>query len=156
MSLYLDIETGYDDRITIIGFYSKFTGMVQLIQPQPKELCKALPETEKLFTFNGHAFDLPRIRRDLGLHLREWYECHDLMHWCHRANWYGGQKRIEQRLGLRRESVGLDGRDAQELWYRYETSGNEGALKELLQYNREDVMNMAPIRAALRRLGIGC
>jgi hypothetical protein len=81
------------------------------------------------------------------------YESVDLRHCCARAGWTGGQKAIERQLGFTRKQPGMDGRDAQQLWSRYIDGADERALASLLLYNREDVLNMIRIRAALRRCG---
>jgi uncharacterized protein YprB with RNaseH-like and TPR domain len=155
MALYLDIETDYDNQITVIGFYSYLTGLVQLVGSDitPPKVEKALPKVNRLYTFNGTCFDLPVIERQLSLRLKEWYECHDLMHLCRRAGLHGGQKRIEERLGIGRQLPGMKGRDAQWLWYQYEVASDLGALEDLLLYNREDVMNMVKIRRYLKKIG---
>ena len=63
MALYLDIETNYSGEITVVGMYSKKMGLVQLLRPQinAEELINALPPVGKLYTYNGHCFDLPVI-----------------------------------------------------------------------------------------------
>jgi len=40
------------------------------------------------------------------------------------------------------------------LWSSFSDGGDASALESLLVYNREDVMNMVRIRAALRREGV--
>lgn len=156
MSLYLDIETDWRGRVAVVGFYSRATGLVQLVgrDVTAAALLRALPACRRLFTFNGHSFDLPLIRRQLGLDLRMRYESVDLRYCCARAGWRGGQKVIERLLGIDRELPGLDGRDAQRLWARFTERDDARALASLLRYNREDVMNMVRIRAALRREGV--
>ena len=67
----------------------------------------------------------------------------DLMVRCRRHGVRGGLKQIEQRFGITRRIVGLTGRDAPRLWHEYDTNGDEHALATLLEYNREDVVNLA-------------
>ena len=155
MSLYLDIETDHHGRISVIGFYKRSYGLVQLVgrEVTPAKLLRALPPARRIFTFNGNSFDLPVIRRQLGVDLKLRYESVDLRHCCARAGWSGGQKAIERQLGLARTLGGMNGRDAQALWSCFTGSGDEKALRSLLIYNREDVLNMVRIRAALRRCG---
>jgi uncharacterized protein YprB with RNaseH-like and TPR domain len=156
VSVYLDIETDGGGRIVVVGFYARGSGLVQLVgrDVTPSGLLRSLPACRRLFTFNGHSFDLPLIRRRLGLDLRLRYQSIDLRHCCARAGWRGGQKAIERRLGIVRRLPGLDGRDALVFWSRYHEGGDAQALSTLLLYNREDVMNMVKIRAALRRAGV--
>lgn len=156
MSLFLDIETDYSQQITVIGFYERSYGFVQLVAPRitRTRFLRALPKVERLYTFSGHCFDLPRIRTELGIDLRARFESVDLRYACKEVGWTGGQKAIEDLLGIRRKLPGVDGRYAQYLWHRYSAYGDEDALQQLLIYNREDVMNMVRIRVALKKAGI--
>ena len=155
MSLYLDIETDYENRISVIGLYERSIGFVQLVGDRVtyQRLVRALPEVDNLFTFNGNSFDLPRIRKQLRLDLHQRFDSIDLRWECYRVGWTGGQKAIEAKLGIRRNLPGLDGRRAQLLWYRFKKRGDEDALQKLLLYNREDIMNMIRIRVVLRQKG---
>lgn len=153
MPLYLDIETAPNGRIAVLGYYERSIGLVQVIHPHLDELdlLAALPRTRHLVTFNGHSFDLPIIRKQLGVDLREHYESIDLRWACQRLGWKGGLKQVEQRLGIRRESAGIHGWDAVGLWQRYWYDDDKAALELLLTYNREDVRNLIKVRSALRR-----
>jgi hypothetical protein len=108
-----------------------------------------LPRSATIYTFNGHCFDLPVIKGQLGIDLRQRYESVDLRYVCKQRGLTGGQKLIERRLGIGRELPGMDGRDALYLWQKYQQHGDEDALKLLLAYNREDVLNLARIRALM-------
>ena len=157
MSVYLDIETSFDRRITVIGFYSRATGLVQLVGSEIHRagLARALPAVRKLFTFNGHCFDLPVIRRHLGLCLRTQYDSHDLRFIGNKIGLFGGLKALEKELGIRRKLPDMDGFDAMRLWEEHR-HGSEDALATLLAYNKEDVMNMIVLRREMRRLGALC
>jgi hypothetical protein len=86
-----------------------------------------------------------------GVALEEVSDHHDLMYDCWRYNLKGGLKVVEQRLGITRQLRGIDGSDAVELWWRYQNHRDRKALRLLLQYNKEDVMNLKVLR---RRLGV--
>lgn len=156
MSLYLDIETNYSGEITVLGFYAKSTGMVQLVRPNitTEDLVRALPKVDRLYTYNGHCFDLPVIRNHTGVDLRERFDSVDLRFVCQRIGWKGGLKKVEQRLGIKRKTAGLDGMAAVWLWEQYWIENDSRALKTLLDYNREDVMNLVHVHRALRREGL--
>lgn len=151
MPAYLDIETSYEGDITVIGILRPSGELVQLVSPSidPGALREVLHGTNTLFTYNGHRFDLPVIRRSLGLDLRSIFSCHDLMYDCWRNDLYGGLKAVERKLGITRRLGHLDGRDAMRLWAAYVERGEEEALCALLEYNREDVENMVLLRAHL-------
>lgn len=150
--LYLDIETDWSRRITVIGlchrgrFRQLVGGAITAAGLQ-----RSLPRSATLYTFNGHCFDLPVIRQQLGVDLRQRYRSVDLRYACKERGLTGGQKAIELRLGIGRGLPGMDGRDAIWLWQRYQDTGDEAALRLLLGYNREDVMNLARIHRLLDR-----
>ena len=60
-----------------------------------------------------------------------------------RLGYRGGLKKIEPRFGIQRpgEVDGMDGYMAVILWERHQR-GDRTALELLLQYNREDVVNL--------------
>ncbi len=150
--IYLDVETDWSRRLTLIGFRSESTGLVQLVGNEitAARLRRELPRTGFLFTYNGHCFDLPVIRDQLGLDLRADYVSHDLRWICQRNGLRGGQKAIEQQIGVARAFAGLNGRDAIDLWAKH-LRGDSAALKVLLGYNREDLDGLVAIRDHLHR-----
>lgn len=154
MKAYLDIETSFDGMITVVGLYMEDRGMIQLIGGKISDLAvwRALEGAQTICTYNGSRFDLPVIHRRLGLDLANEFRSHDLMYDCWRHGLYGGLKRVEERLGIARRSKGIDGVDAMRLWSRYEASGDEEALKALLSYNRDDVLNLPVLEARLLEL----
>lgn len=56
---------------------------------------------------------------------------------------------MEERLGIPRRLKGLDGYDAMGLWAAYERDGDQQALATLLEYNREDVLNLVLLERVL-------
>lgn len=151
MPAYLDIETSYEGDLTVIGVIRTSGALLQLVSPDidSHSVLDALSDTNTLFTYNGHRFDLPVIHRCLGLNLRRLFACHDLMYDCWRHDLYGGLKAVERQIGIPRRRPHLDGRDAMRLWAAYVDRGEEEALSELLLYNREDVENLIHLRAYL-------
>ncbi len=153
MSIYLDIETTWDGQITVVGFYNEETGLVQLYgeDVNRERLLAELPEeAEKIFTYNGHCFDLRLIHSELAIDLRMRYQSHDLRWICQRNGLTGGLKGVERKVGIVRRLEDVNGRDAIRLWTRYER-GDEEALRVLLLYNEEDVMNLVELRDYLER-----
>ncbi len=155
---YLDIETTglspFYDYITVIGILrcnGKGTELVQLVGDAVTRgnLVTALGGVKTIYTYNGSRFDLPFISISLGINLSTQYQHHDLMYDCWACNLYGGLKAVEKQLGIPRQLEGMSGYDAVRLWWSYLRGGNEGALKLLLEYNREDVMNLRVLRERL-------
>jgi hypothetical protein len=155
---YLDIETtglsaDYHE-ITVVGIYlveGSDTRFVQLVGEDITEesLLEVLEGVSTIFTYNGKRFDLPFIRGRLGLDLEAEFGHHDLMYDCWRNNLYGGFKAVEQQLGIPRQLEGIGGFEAVMLWWRYVNEDDRTALKLLLEYNREDVMNLMALRQSL-------
>ena len=153
--IYLDIETDRWQRITVVGFRSQTTGLVQFVGDEisPRRLHDTLPPTGRLFTYNGHCFDLPVIRKQLGLDLRVRFASCDLRFVCQRHGLRGGQKAVEHQLGHRRALEGMDGWEAVVLWARH-LRGDDAALPRLLRYNAEDVDGLALIKEHLAARGL--
>ena len=157
---YLDIETtglspDYHE-ITVVGIYlveGSDTRFVQLVGEEITEesLLELLDGVSTIFTYNGKRFDLPFIRDRLGLNLEAEFGHHDLMYDCWRNNLYGGFKAVEQQLGIPRRLTGISGFEAVMLWWKYINEGDRTALELLLEYNREDVMNLKVLRQSLDR-----
>lgn len=151
----LDIETSYRFEITVIGIYRKDTGFRQLVggKVNRTNLRRLVQGLKRLVTYNGSCFDLPVIRRRLGLNLEEACESIDLKYLCWERKLYGGLKKVERQLGISRRHPDIDGREALRLWDRYKIHEDREALRLLLQYNQEDVMNMIVLRDKLADLG---
>ena len=156
---YLDIETtGLSPgncKITVIGIHvcnGDSASFVQLVGEDitAEEVLEALEGVEILHTYNGSQFDLPFINSRLGINLAKLFTHCDLMHDCHRKNLYGGFKSVERQLGIARKLKEVDGYEAVRLWWRYVNDYDEEALAVLLEYNREDVLNLKVLKEKLR------
>jgi len=150
LDVYLDVETDRNGRLTVVGLYHHDAGMVQLVGEEitKKNLLAVLPPSGRLFTYNGHCFDLRCIRCQLGPDLQEMFQSVDLRWVCQERGLTGGLKAVERALGIRRELPDVDGYRAMYLWEEYRMGSLE-ALWKLLLYNREDVMNLIPIKEYL-------
>ncbi len=155
LELYLDIETTWTRELTVVGFVSSATGLIQLVGKDitRARLKKALPRTGRIFTFNGHSFDLSVIREQLGVNLRDRFESIDLRWSCYYRGLTGGQKALEERLRFKRCDDECDGHMATTLWRRHQ-AGDAVALKRLLAYNVEDLRGMQHIKRHLSRNGV--
>jgi uncharacterized protein YprB with RNaseH-like and TPR domain len=148
---YLDIETTHDARISVIGIYRHDRGTIQLIDGGITDvaLYEALDGIQTLVTFNGASFDLPRINKHLRIKLADDFAHDDLMHICRKRGLRGGLKHIESVLGIVRDSAGIHGSDAPRLWHRFEYYRDTQALNVLLDYNRDDVVNLYRLEVVL-------
>ncbi|MBM3118458.1 MAG: exonuclease [Chloroflexi bacterium] len=157
---YLDIETTglspFFDYITVIGILrcdGRDNELIQLVGDEVTRgnLITALRGVNTIYTYNGTRFDLRFIAASLGIDLAVEYHHHDLMYDCWRCNLFGGFKAVERQLGILRRLQGIGGFEAVQLWWSYLKGGNQRALAVLLEYNREDVVNLKVLR---ERLGL--
>ncbi len=143
MFAFLDIETSWARSITIIGIYRSGEGTTQLVAPKISRelLLETLDGVERIFTYNGTGFDLPVIEKQLGVALRQQIPHRDLMYDCWKRKLKGGLKGVERTLGIHRDTEGVDGLQAMNLWAAHER-GDSDAFELLLRYNREDCENL--------------
>lgn len=155
---YLDIETTglspYYDEITVIGIYlvrGRESRLIQLVGEEvtKTKLLRALLGVKTIYTYNGSRFDLPFINFCLDVALEEVFHHHDLMYDCWQRSLYGGFKAVEQQLGIPRQLQGMGGAEAVMLWWRYKIDHDQKAMDLLLEYNKEDVVNLKALREKL-------
>jgi uncharacterized protein YprB with RNaseH-like and TPR domain len=142
--VFLDIETNgglspYD--LTLVGMYDG-TEMRQFVRGfNLADFPEAVRDKALIVTFFGTGFDLPFLRRAYQM---EFPQLHiDLCFLLKRLGYSGGLKQVERELGISRSDVtdGLSGWDAVRLWREW-LAGRKRSLETLLEYNREDVLNM--------------
>lgn len=148
-TLFLDIETTglskYYDDITLLGLSLGGQYHVYIKGQNIKSINNIISKAKVIVTFNGSLFDLPFIREKFPklklplVHI-------DLRFLAKRVDLSGGQKKIEQEIGIRRrkELSDLRGEAAPLLWHRY-CRGNLDSLKTLISYNHADVEGMKSI-----------
>jgi uncharacterized protein len=157
MKAYLDIETCPGGEVTVVGIYREDRGFRQLVGGEITDVAvwQALEGVDTLCTYNGDRFDLPILERQTRLDLRSHFRSLDLLRECWRVGLKGGLKRMEERFGIPRVTRGMNGWEAFSLWARYEREGDQEALKRLLEYNREDVMNLVQLERIVVGVGLG-
>jgi uncharacterized protein len=160
LEAYLDIETTglhpFHNEITVVGIY--ITGeieerFVQIVGDKitGNAILDSLQGVKSLYTYNGHRFDLPFIHSRHGVNLESHFSHCDLMHHCWRNNLYGGLKKVECALGIERRLKDVNGFEAVKLWWRYIQYSDQIALHKLLEYNKEDVVNLKVLKDRLLR-----
>ncbi|MBI5707662.1 MAG: ribonuclease H-like domain-containing protein [Armatimonadetes bacterium] len=153
--VYLDIETdgGFEgDSVTMVGLYDK-DGFRALVRDVDLHLFPdIITHYSMIVTFFGSGFDLPMLqKRFWGM---EFDQIHlDLCPTFKRVGVRGGLKKIERALGIARgeETDGLTGLDAIKLWREYQ-EGSAKALQVLVDYNREDVVNLEKLAGIAYRM----
>ena len=158
LEAYLDIETTglspWDCEITVVGIHlcnGEQSRFIQLVGDDitSDRIVKALQNVETIYTYNGARFDLPFINSRLGINLAEMFRHCDLMYDCWGKNLYGGFKSVERQLGIHRRLTEINGFDAIRLWWNWVNDYDKQALATLLEYNKEDVLNLKALREKL-------
>ena len=140
--LYLDIETTgleSDADITVIawfkdGFFSRW-----IKGESPDIFLECFKTAQRVVTFNGNQFDLPRICAFFGIErpLRHL----DIMRTAHDIGLTGGLKVISQKLGIQRPNV-IDecaGGQSVAMWNYYQSYQDKFVLAKLVYYCAWDV-----------------
>jgi uncharacterized protein YprB with RNaseH-like and TPR domain len=158
MEAYLDIETtglsANDCVVTVVGIYicsGEDAKVIQLVGDDitGDSLLEALEGVRIIHTYNGSRFDLPFIHACIGIALNRLFPHRDLMYDCWNNNLYGGLKAVERQLGIERQLKDMNGWEAVKLWWKYVDHFDLEALNKLLEYNREDVVNLKTLKAKL-------
>ena len=142
-SCFLDIEVDSYGKIIVVGIsnYFETKQFVKGINLEKMFLDKELKKYKLVITFNGNAFDLPKLKRQLGVEI---YGVHiDLKPLCVKLGLKGGLKEIEKRLELKRPRH-LYGNPVS-LWRAFHASGDREYLELLLDYNKEDIENLRAV-----------
>jgi len=140
---FLDVEIDSYGKIVMVGISDYFSTnfFVCGTNLEKNLLEKELKKYKLLVTFNGAAFDLPRLRKQFGISVAIPHI--DLKPLCVDLGMKGGLKEIEKQLNLRRPAH-LYGNPV-ELWKAFHASGDREYLELLLEYNREDVENLRAV-----------
>jgi uncharacterized protein YprB with RNaseH-like and TPR domain len=140
--LFLDIEAGEQKHIIILGVsngeYCKT--FVRGFNLDTKLLAQLVKGTKLLVTFNGSSFDLPIMKRKLGILFSEIPHI-DLRHLRASVGLKGGLKEIEKELGITRSEV-VQIIPVWNQWYR---TRKPELLQKLITYNTEDTIHLKEI-----------
>ncbi|WP_022856012.1 ribonuclease H-like domain-containing protein [Thermodesulfobacterium thermophilum] len=146
--LFLDIETEglskEKNDITLIGVYTQGK-YLPFIKGLNLERSLSLLKVSPIWvTFGGERFDLPFIKKRFPevsmpvVHL-------DLYLASKLVGLNGGLKKIEKAIGIARETEGMNGYHAVKLWQRWVEAKDKNALRKLILYNKEDVVNLKKV-----------
>lgn len=140
---FLDIETDSYGKVVIVGIsnYYNTNTFVKGFNLEKNLLEKELIRYKLLITFNGGAFDLPKLKKQLQLEIKMPHI--DLKPLCVKLGLKGGLKEVEKILNLKRPSH-LYGNPV-DLWKAFHASSDREYLQLLVDYNTEDVENLKGI-----------
>jgi uncharacterized protein len=145
---YLDIETtglsAADNAITTIALYDGHSVKYYVQGQNLGEFERDIEAYKLLVTYNGKCFDIPFLRRELGIALPQAHI--DLRYPLFRLGYRGGLKGCEKQMGIERHELeGVDGFMAVCLWSDYRERRNPRALDTLLAYNIADVLGLGTL-----------
>jgi uncharacterized protein YprB with RNaseH-like and TPR domain len=89
------------------------------------------------------------VRNFAPYRLTDCFKHTDLMYDCWQCGLKGGLKAVERTLGIDRKLKNVNGYVSVQLWWDYVNNNNGHALKTLLEYNKEDVVNLRFLRQRL-------
>ena len=158
-ALCLDIETtDWGGPVAVVGLYRPKEGPVEYesyVKGQnldARNLKAAFDGCKLLITYNGLAFDVPKIQEEFPGVIPADIPVLDLYLFARRLGWNTSLRVLEDtfhisRLTERSKEKG----NAVRLWRRYEDRKDAGALQDLLEYNRQDTVNLHPLAEHLTR-----
>lgn len=158
-ALCLDIEVSRaNGPISVLGLYQPKEGSIECQQfvkgkdLNRENLAQAFAGCTMLITFNGRKFDVPRIKREF-LGVIPNVPIIDLYLFARRLGLKANLKVLENTFGIDRIDPRTKRRGiAVKLWKRYVTYGDEKALALLLEYNKQDTVNLYPLAEELMQI----
>ncbi|HJX05193.1 MAG TPA: ribonuclease H-like domain-containing protein [Candidatus Nanoarchaeia archaeon] len=152
-ALCIDVEaTHWNGPISIIGVYKpkegeiEYTAYVKDINLTAESLKKAFAGCKLLITFNGMSYDVPEIKKQFLGAIPDNMPVIDLYLLAKSMNMDGGLKILEKTFNIfRKEEVENKRRISTKYWKKYEATGNEKVLETLIEYNRQDTINLYPL-----------
>jgi len=145
---FFDIETtGLDQRTSVVTTVTvhqdgQTETLVRGDDLTRESLAAAFEDAGLLVTFNGARFDIPFLEESFDVSLDQPHL--DLLPTARKAGLSGGLSEVESELNISRDLPDVDGREAVRLWRDHER-GVDGALDRLVEYNREDTVNMVAV-----------
>jgi predicted nuclease with RNAse H fold len=147
--VFLDIETtGLSpvfDTVTMVGLFDGRRYRTFIDGQNLGEFPEHLAKYSVVVTYNGSGFDLRFLK--LAFNALQMPPIHIDLRWiARRLGYRGGLKSVEKELGIVRDKSveEIGGHEATILWSRH-LRGEESALRQLIAYNREDVVHLKAI-----------
>jgi uncharacterized protein len=159
-AICIDVEATYwDGPISVIGIYRPKEGEIEYhsfirgVNLTPGNLKKMLTGCKLLITFNGTNYDVPEIEKQFPGVLPKNVPAIDLYLLARRLELDTNLKVLERTLGISRlESVENKRKISTKMWNRYEKKKDQKALNMLIEYNRQDTINLYPLAEKIMEL----
>lgn len=148
---FLDVETtglGQEAQVTTAALCDERSLRCFVRERNLDELQRELRGSRIVVTFNGERFDLPVLRRSLGLRMRRAHL--DLCPLMREMGYRGGLKECERLAGIwRRTGRAMNGARAAALWDVFVRTRDERVLRLLIAYNADDVLGLRSLAMKL-------
>jgi uncharacterized protein YprB with RNaseH-like and TPR domain len=159
-ALCVDVEATYwNGPISIVGVYKpkegeiEYTAFVMGKNLTTANLKQAFEGCRLLITFNGTNYDVPEIKKQFPGVIPENIPVVDLYLLARRLDLNAGLKTLEQNFKIfRRKSVDSKKKISTKMWRKYEQTGDEKFLNILIEYNREDTINLYPLAEKIMKM----
>ena len=156
-SLCIDIETtALNGPISLIGVYQPKEGAIEcqsFIKGQNlsiENLKQAFANCKMLITYNGLKFDIPKIRQEFPGVIPAGVPIFDIYLFSKKLGINTNLKVLEKTLNVGRLDPSSEMRGiAIKLWNRYSNYGDLKALNQLIEYNKQDTVNLYPLAEQL-------
>ena len=135
---FLDIEINSLGKVVVVGISNYYNTNFFVKGVNLHLIQQELSKYKIVITFNGGAFDLPKLKKQLNITFNMPHI--DLKPLCVNLGLKGGLKEVEKILHLKRPQH-LYGNPV-DLWKAFHASGDREYLDLLLDYNREDIENL--------------
>ncbi len=148
-ALCLDIETSrFNGPISILGLYQPSEGEMdctQLIKGKNlthEDIANAMSACKLIITYNGIKFDLPMIKKEFPGAIPK-VPIIDLFLFAEKLKVRTNLKVLENTFDIvRPEPLSTKRGKAIKRWRRYIKYGDQQALQNLLEYNKQDTINL--------------
>lgn len=160
-ALCLDVEcTGSNGPLSVIGLYRPKEGEIDCISLvkgknlNSEELKKAFEGCKLLITYNGLSFYIKKIDYEFPGVLPK-VPVLDLYLFAKKLNLDTNLKVLETTLGIDRLYEFTKKRDiAVKLWQKYIKNHREETLNQLIEYNKQDAINLYPLAEKLVEMAL--
>jgi len=157
-ALCIDVEVAYvNGPISVIGLYRPRNGemvcdsYISGINLTKENLLQAFAGCKMLISFNGKSFDIPAINQQFPGIIPSDVPHLDLYLFAKQLNLNTGLKVLETTFNIDR---GAEKKHvAVRLWNRYISYKDKSALDSLIEYNRQDAINLYPLAEQLVKIG---
>ena len=157
-AICVDIErTSFNGPIAVVGLYEPKDGIVECRQfirgkdLNAENLRKTLSRYKLLVTYNGLYYDIPVIEHEFPGTFAHDRKVLDLYLLSRKLQVTASLKTWENTLGIERPNGQIRKGTAIKLWQRFERYNDRKALQLLLEYNRQDTVNLYPLAERLMK-----